>query len=150
MVWGTICYEVIVYLEKSPCRLEHEIYIEIFVTDGFDGLKSKVHGRCQQDGAPSHRPQAVKDFLREKNLRIHEHPPNSPDLNPIELIWAEMKSEIEKKSSSTKQELEDTIFDTWNDTPCEVIRSCIDHLHNHLQRVVDADGGWLKQNIGSK
>jgi transposase len=36
-------------------------------------------------------------------------PPNSPDLNPIEMIWAIMKPRVKKLVPQTKAELEEII-----------------------------------------
>ena len=46
------------------------------------------------DGAPIHRGQPVKDFLRRaaaKRLRLEQLPSYAPDLNPAEGIWTYLK-----------------------------------------------------------
>lgn len=45
------------------------------------------------DGHPSHRPSAVRQFLRinEGRIRLIYLPPYSPDLNPDEQVWREVK-----------------------------------------------------------
>jgi len=47
----------------------------------------------------------------EENLNtfVMKHPPNSPDLNPIEHIWKVLKDKIEKKSPQSKDELEEAL-----------------------------------------
>lgn len=145
MVWGSICYEGIIYMEVVIGRMKHEDYIQIlqrFVTYGMRGLKSRVHWRFQQDGAPPHRPQEVKDFLKESGLWLHEHPPNSPDLNPLETIWGFMKHKIEEQVPTSKQELENAIFNVWENLDLELFQSCINHLRSYLRLVVDVEGGW--------
>jgi transposase len=47
-----------------------------------------------QDNAPAHTCQLVKDFLHSVQLPVLNWPPQSPDLNPIENIWAIMKQKL--------------------------------------------------------
>ena len=49
----------------------------------------------QEDGDPSHRlkKEGLAQVLkREHNIKNHYHPPQSPDLNPIEAIWKHYKA----------------------------------------------------------
>lgn len=45
------------------------------------------------DGATIHRSQAIKDFLVRKKGRVHlvALPGYSPELNPVELLWSQLK-----------------------------------------------------------
>lgn len=45
------------------------------------------------DGASVHRAHIVKQILAEMRIKILIWPPYSPDLNPIENLWAAMKQE---------------------------------------------------------
>jgi len=69
-------------------RLDHKRYIGILerFLERAPSLYTEEK-RLQQDAAPPHRPKAVKDFLDDNYIKLHPHPPNSSDLNPIELIW---------------------------------------------------------------
>ena len=67
----------------------------------------------QQYMAPAHTAHKVKAWMKEKKVDLLPWPARSPDLNPIEFIWAWMDKELVKvrirSINSLKQEL-DTIW----------------------------------------
>ena len=104
MVWGSICYSETIYLETADGRLNGESYLDIlgrFTEEVDESFNRTQSWKFQQDGAPAHRPNKVKDFLKDNGFSIHAHPPNSPDLNPIETIWDWMKQNVEKRRPDT-------------------------------------------------
>jgi transposase len=42
-------------------------------------------------------------------------PPNRPDLNSIEMIWAIMKMRVKRAAPQTKEELEQVIKTVWDE-----------------------------------
>jgi hypothetical protein len=47
-----------------------------------------------QDNAPKHTSITCKNFDKFNNIHWMKSPPQSPDLNPIELVWHELKNYI--------------------------------------------------------
>lgn len=52
--------------------------------------------RFMQDNAPIHTAYVVRDWLQDHGIRVHVHPPYSPDLNPQEHIWPHLKKGVYK------------------------------------------------------
>ncbi|XP_013405110.1 uncharacterized protein LOC106169973, partial [Lingula anatina] len=70
--------------------------------------------RFMQDNAPMHTSRATMQFLRENGINWFWTPPESLYLNPIELMWAEMKYYIRHRAKpKTKDQLADGIQEFW-------------------------------------
>ena len=52
------------------------------------GITSKKKIIYQQDLAPWHTSNIVKDQIRKMKLKVLDWAPKSPDLNPIEMLWS--------------------------------------------------------------
>jgi hypothetical protein len=50
--------------------------------------------RLIMDNCPSHTSARTKQFIQASNIRHYQTPAQSPDLNPIELVWHDMKDFI--------------------------------------------------------
>ena len=48
----------------------------------------------QQDNAPVHKSEVVRNFLAQEQWEVLDWPAYSPDLNPIENIWAIFKKKL--------------------------------------------------------
>ncbi len=82
-------------------------------------------GYFQQDNAPCHKAQIISDwFLEHDNeFTLLKWPPQSPDLNSIELLWDVVEREIRimDVQPTNLQQLHDAIMSIWTKifpTPC--------------------------------
>lgn len=75
----------------------------------------KRHGLVfQQDGAKAHTAKKVMGYLRGSVQLLEPWPPRSPDLNPIETLWAIIAPEVAKHFPQSCAELKAAIIDVFN------------------------------------
>jgi Transposase/DDE superfamily endonuclease len=107
-----------------------------------------------QDNAPCHRATEVLDFLAENNIPVMEWPPQSPDLNPIENLWAEFKAAFHKrfmemfnhpsKSLEARYRYGELLQEVWYSQGQALIDALIESMPKRVQAVIEARGGWTK------
>lgn len=64
------------------------------------------------DGATIHKNEQIKSFLRRKKGRIHLQtlPAYSPELNPVELLWSQLKRELKNQVYLNMTDLADAVL----------------------------------------
>lgn len=76
--------------------------------------------RFMQDNDPKHASRVAKDFFDENGINWWKTPPESPDLNPIENLWHELKEFIRGQvKPSNKEELIDGVRRFWETVDAE-------------------------------
>ena len=147
MVWGGICSRGKTSLHFVEGKVNARKYKEILLDKKIDmnrlfNKRGKWH--FLQDNAPSHRTNHVKDWIKTTfSCELLPHPPQSPDLNPIELIWAMMKVQVEAKRPRNKSQLKDAIEKSWKSITIAQIKKCIYDLPSKMFKIIDCDGDLL-------
>jgi hypothetical protein len=94
------------------------------------------------DNAPSHTSDSSKTFILANRINQMRSPPQSPDFNPIELVWHDMKVYLsERVKPKTLQELIDDITEFWETVvTVEYCNRKIDHLERVFNECIKLDG----------
>ena len=82
-----------------------------------------------------------KKFMADHNIKWWKTPPESPDLNPIENLWHELKEYIRREVKPTrKDELIAGIEEFWGSMSGEKCRKYIRHLQKVVPKVIEVGG----------
>ena len=105
-----------------------------------------------QDRAGVHKRKELVAWLKEKGYNILEWPPYSPDLNPIEHVWAELKklvywlhSELytaEGPEDVIMEKIKSAVYKAWKQISDKFLYSLIDSIHKQVKAVRKARGGY--------
>jgi transposase len=103
-------------------------------------------GWFQEDNASPHRSKVATAFRTKSGLRTLTWPAQSPDLNPIENLWAIIKNRIRNRRNkpSSLPELERLVQREWKAIPRHVIENLVDSMPRRIQAVIAAQGGPTK------
>lgn len=83
----------------------------------------------------------AQDFLVNSNVNWWKTPAESPDLNPIENLWHELKEYIRRVvKPKTKDELVNGILAFWATVDVAKCRKYIRHLKKVIPRVIELEG----------
>ncbi|KAL4500772.1 hypothetical protein ABPG72_020006 [Tetrahymena utriculariae] len=90
LVWGCFSRNKKVPLEIVTGKIDSNNYISL-LQKHFPHVGNKLYGnnnwRFQQDNTPAHKSYKTLEWLKDNMTRLIKHPPQSPDLNPVEIIW---------------------------------------------------------------
>ena len=95
-----------------------------------------------QDGAKAHTARSTKCYLARKRVRYFTNwPARSPDLNPIEHLWAWMKKEVGKRPPpSSRDELVLYIREAWDAMPLSTVESHLKNWESAMTRCMESSG----------
>ncbi|XP_064092988.1 uncharacterized protein LOC135205778 [Macrobrachium nipponense] len=143
MVWGAFGYGGVADLVVLPKgqTVNANVYYEIlnlYLPDAFEKTGTEI---LQQDGAPCHTAKIIKQWLGDCDVKyINDWPGNSPDLSPIENLWAIIKAQLRNKDTSTVPKLEEALKECWAALDPQICRILIDSIPNRVTEVIKRKG----------
>jgi transposase len=98
----------------------------------------------QQDNCPIHTARSTRQYLRESGIRTLPWVAQSPDLNPIEHLWAHLKRNWPGSGRVHKRTQFALVQEAWNRIPAQVCQNLVDSMPRRLEAVIKNHGGNTK------
>ena len=147
MLWG--CFSVagtgrLVRIEgKMNAAMYRDILDENLLQSALD-LRLGRRFIFQQDNDPKHTAKITKEWLRDNSVNVLEWPSQSPDLNPIEHLWRDLKMAVHRRSPSNLMELERSCKEEWEKLPKNRCAKLVASYSKRLEAVIGAKGASTK------
>ena len=147
MPWGCFSASGPGKLVKIEGKMDAAKYREILEENLLKSARDLGLGRrfiFQQDNDPKHTAKATLEWLKNKKVNVLEWPSQSPDLNPIENMWKELKIAVHQRSPSNLTELEQFCKEEWAKIAVSRCAKLVETYPNRLMAVIAAKGASTK------
>ena len=146
MVWGCFSSAGVGDLVKIEGIMKKEQYKTILENNAIpSGLRTI--GRSfvfMQDNDPKHTSKLCKNYIKEQEdngvLKNMTWPAQSPDLNPIELLWEELDRKVRQKCPTSKEHLWQILEESWLSITPEIINKLINRMPRIAKKVIKTRG----------
>ena len=148
MVWGAISSFGTLELVCVEETINAKVYVDMLEQDFFSKWENDLPQNFifMQDNAPPHSAHYTCAYLSEKKVKVLEWPPYSPDLNPIENVWAIMSNHIycQGKTYKNTNELWEALVKAWEAIDLQTIWNLYNSMTNRMCMCLEMQGRRIK------
>jgi hypothetical protein len=148
MIWGCMTARGVGFMCRIEARLNKQGYLELLQDELQKTFEYYDLDRAtiifQQDNDSKHSRKLVQNWVSAQEFNVMDWPPQSPDLNPIEHLWAWMKIRLNRYDTppSGILELWGRVQNIWNSFTAEKCETLVASMPERIQAVIDAKGWW--------
>lgn len=143
MFWGCFSSSGTGNLVAIEGRMNSDDYITILDENLKTSAQRLGLGRrwvFQQDNDPKHKSKSTTTWLQRNKVTLLPWPSMSPDLNPIENLWQQLKVIIRKRAPKTLKELKLVAIEEWRNITPEITSNLVKNYNKRLLNVVKMKG----------
>ena len=147
MLWG--CFSAagtgrLVAIEGKMNAAKYRDILDENLLQSAQDLRLGQRFTFQQDNDPKHTAKITKEWLHNNSVTVLEWPSQSPDLNPIEHLWRDLKMAVHQRLPSNLTELERICKEEWQRIPKSRCEKLVASFPKRLMAVLDQKGASTK------
>lgn len=96
----------------------------------------------QEDNDPKHRSRLCTSWKLEKGIVTLDWPAQSPDMNPIENVWAYIKMKLRERPTYNLKQLTREIRRIWRALPVKYAENLVESMPRRCQAIIDSAGDF--------
>ena len=146
MIW--VCFS---YFGEGPIHhittiMDQHVYVDILdkVMLPYADYEMPFSWVFQQDNDPKHTSKKAKNWFEEYKVNVMEWPAQSPDLNPIENLWADVKEVVAAAKPTTKGSLWNVVKEAWIEIPLKRCQDLVNLMPRRCVAVIANKGHATK------
>ena len=146
MVWGSFSYYGVGPIHLINGIMNQQVYVDILenVMLPYAEWNMPLKWIFQQDNDPKHTSRSAKNWFQAKGVEVLPWPAQSPDLNPIENLWADVKKSVAAKRPSNAKDLWVAVQEAWQQIPLTRCQDLIDSMPRRCAAVIKNHGYTTK------
>ena len=147
MFWGCMTHAGCGYGCQIEGAVNTDVYLEVLTENLLDTIAQFEldvdHVIFQHDNAPAHQSARTRAWLADQQIEPLPWPAQSPDLNPIETRWAELKRRVGAADPppSSVAALWEIVRAEWDKIPASVCARLVESMPERIAAVIKAKGG---------
>lgn len=131
-------YRKLIVLPKGT--IDAKKYVRLVLSKIVDDLQG---GIFMQDGAPAHTAASTLRYLARKGVTLLLWSARSPDLNPIETLWAIVQRSVSLRGPRDRDELIKFVVDEWEKIPQSTIDALVTSYEARCKECVRRGGATV-------
>lgn len=146
MIWACMAAKGVGRMQVMKGNVNAKIYIDEILKmkvkqSAVDIFGQNIDFIFQQDGAPCHTAKVCQAWFKDNNVKLLSWPGNSPDLNPIENLWARLKILVSQRRPSNKQQLIEAVIACWHHViTTQELENLVQSMPKRIMAVIAAKG----------
>lgn len=148
MVWGGISFRH----KTQIVFIDGYLTADDYINDVLDSHVVPFYAQhpdvtmFQHDNARPHSANITQEYLHAEGIDVLPWPSFSPDLNPIEHLWDQMKRRIRNRDNapSNRIQLVQAIQEEWDNIPQRQIQNLIRSMNRRCEACITARGGHIR------